>query len=105
MKKILGLCLGCTLGLVFMSVLAADPVDLRGKRGVVNPADLKKDDPPERSLKIKEPPSPEKEKPSGDKPASPPSDEGQKPGPGTDGVKQGAPHRIDRLPGRPVPGR
>jgi hypothetical protein len=39
-------------------VFAADPVDLRGKRGVVDPKDLKRYDPPERSLHIKEPPSP-----------------------------------------------
>ncbi|MCZ7384050.1 MAG: hypothetical protein O8C63_04795 [Candidatus Methanoperedens sp.] len=34
----------------------ADPVDLSGKKGVVDPADLKKGDPKPPSLKIKKPP-------------------------------------------------
>ena len=33
-------------------------VDLSGKKGVVDPADLKKSDPPAPSLHIKEPPAP-----------------------------------------------
>jgi hypothetical protein len=41
----------------FMSISSAQ-VDLRGKKGVVDPRDLKKDNPPERSLHIKEPPPP-----------------------------------------------
>ncbi len=40
------------------SVFAGDPVDLRDKEGIVDPKDLKKDDPKEPSLPIKEPPPP-----------------------------------------------
>ena len=40
----------------FTSDSNAQAVDLRGKKGI--PRDLKKYDPPPRSLKIKEPPSP-----------------------------------------------
>lgn len=52
------------LGLVVTLALpittsAADPVDLRGKQGVVDPKDLKKSDPPQKGLKTKEPPSPD----------------------------------------------
>ncbi len=36
----------------------SDPVDLSDKQGIVDPADLKQDDPPEQSLHIEEPPSP-----------------------------------------------
>jgi hypothetical protein len=39
----------------------AQAVDLRGKQGVVDPRDLKRDNPPERSLKITEPPAPARE--------------------------------------------
>ena len=46
---------------------AGDPVDLRDKVGVIDPKDLKKHDPPERSLKIKEPPTP----PSSSEPSPP----------------------------------
>ena len=37
---------------------ATDPVDLTGKTGIVDPRDLKRYDPPERSLHVKEPPAP-----------------------------------------------
>ena len=37
---------------------SSDVVDLSDKQGVVDPSDLKKDDPPEQSLPIQEPPSP-----------------------------------------------
>lgn len=40
--------------------MSDEPVDLRDKEGVVDPADLKKDDPKEPSLKTQEPPPPEK---------------------------------------------
>ena len=39
---------------------ATDPVDLRDKKGVVDPKDLKKDDPKPKSVKTKEPPPPAK---------------------------------------------
>lgn len=45
------------LSSAFLSTSSAQ-VDLRGKKGVVDPADLKKSDPKEPSLKIKEPPPP-----------------------------------------------
>lgn len=38
---------------------SSDVVDLSDKQGVVDPADLKKDDPPEGSLPIVDPPSPD----------------------------------------------
>ena len=51
---------GVVLSLVLpITTFAADPVDLRGKQGVVDPKDLKKSDPPPKPLKIKEPPSPD----------------------------------------------
>jgi hypothetical protein len=57
-----------------ITTFAADPVDLRGKQGVVDPKDLKKSDPPPNPLKIKEPPAPdtrsEKEKAKAKKPGS-----------------------------------
>jgi hypothetical protein len=40
--------------------MSNEPVDLRDKKGVVDPNDLKKDDPKDKPLKIKEPPPPEK---------------------------------------------
>jgi len=39
---------------------ATDPVDLRDKKGVVDPKDLKKDDPKPKSDKAKEPAPPAK---------------------------------------------
>jgi hypothetical protein len=49
-----------SLVFLFSALLSASyaQVDLRGKKGVVNPADLKKSDPKPPSLKIKEPPAP-----------------------------------------------
>jgi hypothetical protein len=38
---------------------SSDTVDLSDKQGVVDPADLKKDDPPEQPLTIVDPPSPD----------------------------------------------
>lgn len=66
---------GIVLSLVLpITTFAADPVDLRGKQGVVDPKDLKKGDPPQKPLKIKEPPSPdtrsEKEKSRAKQPGS-----------------------------------
>lgn len=57
----------------YLIVAQNDAVDLRGKAGVVDPSDLKRDNPPERSLHITEPPSPPTEKPSGGSPSSPPN--------------------------------
>jgi len=56
-----------TMGIAVPQAANADPVDLRGKKGVVDPQDVKKDNPPERSLKIKEPPAPAVEKPKAEK--------------------------------------
>ena len=54
------------IGIAMPQVVSAQAVDLRGKQEV--PRDLKKDNPPERSLKIKEPPSPPREaKPKAEK--------------------------------------
>lgn len=96
------LILGCCLGFVSAAATASDPVDLRGKQGVIDPSDLKKHDPPERSLRITEPPSPVVERPSGDAPKNPPSDEGGRPGGAAGGVRPDSLPRVDRLPGRPV---
>jgi len=59
MKTIISLLL--VLGIVSVSIyaIADEPVDLRGKQGVVNPNDLKKDDPKSPSTatdKAKPPP-------------------------------------------------
>ena len=56
------------IGMAVSQTASAQTVDLRGKKGVVDPQDLKKDNPPERSLKIKEPPPPTREeKPKAEK--------------------------------------
>ena len=47
------------LGITAPQVGWTQTVDLRGKQGI--PRDLKKDDPPERSLKTTEPPAPARE--------------------------------------------
>jgi hypothetical protein len=61
-------------GLALVPAIAhANVVDLRGKKGVVDPRDLKKYDPPPRSLHIKEPPAPVRKRPSSDQPKSPPN--------------------------------
>lgn len=73
---------------------AADPsdqtaqVDLRDKKGIVDPKDLKKHDPKPQPLRTKEPPPPKVGgSPSADPPKNPPSDEGGKPGPGATPVR------------------
>ena len=93
MKKIFAICLA---GALLTPVLVrADPVDLRGKRGVVDPRDLKRFDPKERSLHIKEPPAPERERPSGGQPQSPPNGSLQ-------GPNNAAPIRVAPIrPARP----
>ena len=48
---------------VSITTFAADPVDLSGKKGVVDPKDLKKDDPKPPKVERKAPPPPT----SGDK--------------------------------------
>jgi hypothetical protein len=50
-------CRGDYVPCLDVSLAAADPVDLRGKKGIVDPADLKKFDPKPR-LTIKAPPPP-----------------------------------------------
>ena len=59
MKFLLALLAG-TVMLGSVTLASADPVDLRGKKGIVDPRDLKKYDPPQRPLHIKEPPPPSK---------------------------------------------
>lgn len=51
------------LGLVLVDGVArADPVDLSDKKGVVDPADLKKSDPPPPKVQKTEPPPPRVQK-------------------------------------------
>lgn len=59
MKSYVAVALFVVVGAFAVSSFAADPVDLRDKEGVVDPEDLKKDDPKETSVNTKEPPSPE----------------------------------------------
>ncbi|NTU44846.1 MAG: hypothetical protein HGA99_04890 [Chlorobiaceae bacterium] len=58
MKKLLALLLA--LGIVSISIcsFAGDPVDLRGKQGVVDPKDLKQSDPKPSKVEGKASPSP-----------------------------------------------
>lgn len=101
------------LGLVSFSEtsFAADPVDLRDKKGMVDPKDLKQHDPKEPSLKIKEPPPPPKSgsstsssvDTSSDTVKGPPSDEGGKPGPATTPGPKFQPRWVP--PQKPVPNR
>lgn len=44
--------------MILRRIKMADPVDLRDKKGTVDPKDLKQYDPKPPSLKIKEPPPP-----------------------------------------------
>ena len=76
-------------------------VDLRGKRGVVDPNDLKKHDPKPPSLKTKEPPSPKVNDNKGDGPKSPPSDQGGDRGNGATGVRKPI---LTPVPKRPTAG-
>lgn len=59
MKSYLAAVLFVVVGAFVAPALAADPVDLRDKEGVVDPKDLKKDDPKETPVNTKEPPPPE----------------------------------------------
>jgi hypothetical protein len=77
---------------------ARGQVDLRGKKGVVDPKDLKKYNPPPQSLKIKEPPRPQPRKaPGGDTVKSPPTDQGSDPS------KRRVPVRATPYPGAKPP--
>lgn len=59
MKTIFSLLLAVVCMLSFsVSSFAADPVDLTGKKGVVDPKDLKKDDPKPPELQKTTPPVP-----------------------------------------------
>lgn len=58
MKSVITLFVALSLLMLPVMVHADDPVDLRDKKGIVDPSDLKKFDPKERSLEIKEPPPP-----------------------------------------------
>ena len=62
MKSYVSAVLFIVVGAFAASALAADPVDLRGKEGVVDPKDLKKDNPKETTVNTKEPPAPVSEK-------------------------------------------
>lgn len=61
MKTILSILL--LLGMVSIPIfaVAADPVDLSGKEGVVDPKDLKQHDPKPPKVEKKAPPPPEKQ--------------------------------------------
>lgn len=86
------------LGLVAAVPAMADntSVDLRGKQGVVDPAQLKKDNPQERGLHVNEPPAPQRDKPTGQVPNPPPNGNLQ-------GPNNAAPVRAVPLPGRVIP--
>ncbi len=60
MKTVLSVTL--VLGILSAPIfaVAADPVDLSGKQGVVDPKDLKKDDPKPPKVEKQAPPPPEK---------------------------------------------
>lgn len=60
MKVLLPIILAVSIGGLATVVKAADPVDLRGKKGVVDPADLKKSDPKPPKVEKSAPPPPEK---------------------------------------------
>jgi hypothetical protein len=58
--KVLGIAIFGTTLAIFSTVVFAsgDVVDLRGKKGIVDPADLKKYDPKPPQVEKKAPPSP-----------------------------------------------
>lgn len=56
--KIFLLLLALGIACVSIGTVAADPVDLSGKQGVVDPKDLKKDDPKPPKVEGKAPPPP-----------------------------------------------
>lgn len=62
MKAILAVILMVVIGSFGFTALAADPVDLRGKKGSVDPSDLKKDDPKPPKVEKQAPPPPKVEK-------------------------------------------
>lgn len=62
MKAILATVLTLVMTSTFNLAFADDPVDLRDKEGVVDPKDLKKDDPQPPRVERTEPPPPETEK-------------------------------------------
>jgi hypothetical protein len=67
-------------------------VDLRDKKGIVDPQDLKRHDPKPQPLRTREPPSPQiPRSQAADPPKNPPSDEGGKPGPGASPVRPAPP--------------
>jgi len=59
MKSYIVVALFIVVGAFSVSDLAADPVDLRDKEGVVDPKDLKNDDPKDTPVNTKEPLQPE----------------------------------------------
>lgn len=59
--KIFSLLLALGIACVSIGTVAADPVDLSGKQGVVDPKDLKKDDPKPPKVEGKAPPPPSSE--------------------------------------------
>ena len=62
MKILSALILALVIGNVSLIAFAADPVDLSDKKGVVDPKDLKKDDPKPPKVQQIEPPPPKTEK-------------------------------------------
>ena len=62
MKIVLSLILAMWIASLPTLSVAADPVDLRGKKGVVDPKDLKKYDPKPPKLEKEPPPPPETKK-------------------------------------------
>jgi hypothetical protein len=56
--KIFSLLLALWIACVLIGTVAADPVDLSGKQGVVDPKGLKKDDPKSPKVEGKAPPPP-----------------------------------------------
>lgn len=76
MKTILSMLVVAVCLITFSSgAFAADPVDLRGKQGVVDPKDLKKDDPKPPKLQKSIPPPPGSNA-SGDKESTGPNYKG-----------------------------
>jgi len=62
MKTVLSVILALGILSAPIFAVAADPVDLRGKQGVVDPKDLKKYDPKPPKVEKKAPPPPEVKK-------------------------------------------
>jgi hypothetical protein len=97
------------LATVFLSISSAQSpaVDLRDKKGVVAPKDLKKDDPKERSLKIREVPPPAVQKEREAETHKAHKHGSDEPGKASAAVPARPPASVVRpvMPPRPLPGR